>query len=123
MITPADRDVLDAYLADRLAQHERDALERRLKAEPALADELLRLAREETIIRDWAEAETQAEAERLVMARTGEGDTSTVEEQGSRRGLYSRRATNRPKRYSLSIIASVAAALLLVVGLFVSTTT
>jgi len=119
MITPADRDVLDAYLADRLAQHERDALEQRLKESPALADELLRLAREETIIRDWAEAETQAEAERLVMARAGEGDTSTVEEQGSRRGIYSRRAANGAKRRPLSIVAALAAALLLVVGLFV----
>jgi len=120
VITPDDHDALDAYLADRLAQHERDALERRLKATPDLADELLRLAREETIIRDWAEAETRVEAERLGMARADGDDTSTVEAKQARRSLRNRRVANRPERWPLPVISALAAALLLLVGLFVA---
>lgn len=53
MKSPADLDLLQAYLDGQLADVEIVALETRLRAEPALADLLLSLAREEAVLTEW----------------------------------------------------------------------
>jgi sugar lactone lactonase YvrE len=50
----ADLDLLQAYLDRRLGEAETAALEARLLAEPALADALVTLAREEAVLTEWA---------------------------------------------------------------------
>ncbi len=54
MITPADLDLLEAYLERRLGDAETAALQARLVAEPELAEALVVLAREEAILVEWA---------------------------------------------------------------------
>src|SRR5438128_174073 len=54
MNTLPDADLLAAYLDGRLAHTEVMALEERLRREPALADGLVILAREEAILSEWA---------------------------------------------------------------------
>jgi len=54
MIAAADLDLLQAYLDCRLGEAETAALEARLLAEPALADALVTLAREEAVLTEWA---------------------------------------------------------------------
>ena len=53
-MTPNDYDVLLAYLHRDLPAEQAVALEARLKAEPTLADALVLLAREESILTEWA---------------------------------------------------------------------
>jgi len=54
MIAADDLDLLQAYLDRRLNADETVALEARLTREPALAEALLALAREEAILTEWA---------------------------------------------------------------------
>jgi hypothetical protein len=54
MISAADLELLESYLERRLAESETAALEARLVAEPALAEALVALAREEAILVEWA---------------------------------------------------------------------
>src|SRR5436309_3526635 len=54
MISPADVDLLQSYLDNLLTPAEGAALQARLVHEPALADALLCLAREEAVLREWA---------------------------------------------------------------------
>src|SRR5437879_5966716 len=61
MTTPDEHDLLLAYLNRELPAEAVAALEARLKAEPALADALVVLAREESILTEWAHS---AEASR-----------------------------------------------------------
>src|SRR5881227_3729874 len=56
-----DADLLQAYLDGRLTAAEAEALEERLRQEPALADALVILAREEAILTEWAGAMQVAE--------------------------------------------------------------
>jgi hypothetical protein len=78
---PPDNDLLHAYLEGSLPAAAARDLEERLKGEPALAEALVRLAREETVLREWACAEKaarQATAEILgawttLPARAGKG--------------------------------------------------
>jgi WD40 repeat protein len=66
---PSDADLLQAYLDGELSPEDIAALETRLKAEPALADALLALAREETILIEWAgTTRAREEAERASAA-------------------------------------------------------
>ena len=58
-----DLDLLEAYLEGRLLPAEAEALETRLKAEPALARTLVSLARDEILFARWAQAELAAEEE------------------------------------------------------------
>jgi WD40 repeat protein len=57
---PADDDLLHAYLEGGLSAAEARGLEERLKAEPSLAEALVRLAREEAVLREWACADRAA---------------------------------------------------------------
>src|SRR5947208_1462816 len=52
----ADLELLQAYLDDSLSADEVGAVEARLKAEPDLARLLVRLAREEAVLSEWARA-------------------------------------------------------------------
>jgi WD40 repeat protein/ferric-dicitrate binding protein FerR (iron transport regulator) len=54
MISPADGDLLQSYLDNQLTPVETAALQARLVREPALADALLLLSREEAVLREWA---------------------------------------------------------------------
>jgi len=66
MNAPTDRDLLQAYLDDELSAESAAQLEARLRAEPALADALIELGREEAILMEWARssrATTEAGAE------------------------------------------------------------
>src|SRR5579872_4623434 len=54
MTTPDEQDLLLAYLHRDLPAEAVAGLEARLKAEPALADALVMLAREESILTEWA---------------------------------------------------------------------
>src|SRR6516164_8438613 len=54
MVSAADLEVLEAYLERRLGDAETAAVEARLTAEPALAEALVALAREEAILVEWA---------------------------------------------------------------------
>ncbi len=60
MNVPSDSDLLQAYLDGTLPAAEVGALEERLKEEPALAEALVRLSREEAVLREWACAEKAA---------------------------------------------------------------
>jgi WD40 repeat protein len=60
MNQPTDADLLQAYLDDELAGAELAALEGRLRDEPALADALLTLAREDAILTEWARSASAA---------------------------------------------------------------
>jgi hypothetical protein len=62
MTTDADLDLLQAYLDRRLSGAEEAALEARLVAEPALAEALVALAREEAILVEWARGVRAVEA-------------------------------------------------------------
>lgn len=55
-MTPDDLDALQAYLDSEPAD---GSLEARLKAEPALADALVRLAHDDAVLREWALAEAE----------------------------------------------------------------
>jgi WD40 repeat protein len=55
-------ELLQAYLDGSLGEGDARALEARLRAEPALADALVRLGREEAVTREWASVSTTAEA-------------------------------------------------------------
>jgi WD40 repeat protein len=57
-----DDDLLQTCLDGSLAESDVAALEARLRAEPALAEALLRLSREEAVMREWASASATAEA-------------------------------------------------------------
>lgn len=62
-MTPCpDRDLLQAYLDGELSAVDTTALEARLCAEPALADALIELTREEAILSEWAHAARAAQA-------------------------------------------------------------
>src|SRR5258708_646796 len=54
MLTSDEHDLLLAYLSCELPAEQVAALEVRLKAEPAVADALVILAREESILTEWA---------------------------------------------------------------------
>ncbi len=56
MSAPADQEQLQAYLDRTLSGAEQAALEQRLRTEPALAEQLIRLAREETLLGEWGRA-------------------------------------------------------------------
>jgi WD40 repeat protein len=56
-----DADLVLAYLDGELAAEQTRALEARLKTDPALAELLLILARDEAIVRDWAGCERAAD--------------------------------------------------------------
>lgn len=56
-MTPADLDALQAYLDGNCA--DTATIELRLKAEPHLADALIRLATDDAILREWARAEAE----------------------------------------------------------------
>lgn len=62
MISSPDADLLQAYLDGRLASAEVMALNERLLREPALADALVSLAREEAILSEWARSARVAES-------------------------------------------------------------
>jgi WD40 repeat protein len=55
-MNPSDLDLLTAYLEGTLDPIAESALEARLKAEPELARELVRMSRQELILREWAQA-------------------------------------------------------------------
>jgi ferric-dicitrate binding protein FerR (iron transport regulator) len=55
-MTPDDLDLLNAYLEGSLDPAAERALETRLKSEPDLARELVRLSRQELILREWTQA-------------------------------------------------------------------
>ncbi len=57
----SDVDLLQAYLGGELPADQVAALRARLNAEPGLCDQLLILAREETILSEWARSTSQAE--------------------------------------------------------------
>jgi WD40 repeat protein len=57
-----DADLLEAYLDGRLAAAELATLEARLLREPGVADALVRLAREEAILAEWARAAQVADS-------------------------------------------------------------
>jgi Tol biopolymer transport system component len=57
MTSAADLELLEAYLDRRLCDAETAALEARLLAEPVLAEALVALAREETILVEWAKGD------------------------------------------------------------------
>ncbi|HLJ94754.1 MAG TPA: FecR domain-containing protein [Gemmataceae bacterium] len=61
MNAPSDTDLLHAYLDDSLTASDRTAIEERLRREPALADALVILAREEAILGEWARSARFAE--------------------------------------------------------------
>jgi hypothetical protein len=54
MVSPADLELLEVYLDHRLSPEETAAVEARLIAEPALAEALIALAREEAVLVEWA---------------------------------------------------------------------
>ncbi|WP_162136319.1 WD40 repeat domain-containing protein [Zavarzinella formosa] len=54
MLSPEDHDRLLAYLDNQLSVGEAAALEGRLKTEPTLAEGLIRLSRDETVMAEWA---------------------------------------------------------------------
>lgn len=56
MIAPADRELLLAYIEGELDAQAEARLHSRLKTEPELAQELICLARTESILREWAQA-------------------------------------------------------------------
>lgn len=56
MISSSDGELLQAYLDGELPASELAGLQARVGAEPALADALIQLSREEAIIREWAQA-------------------------------------------------------------------
>lgn len=56
MQSSSDKDLLQAYLDGELPTGELAALQARLRGEPGLADALIQLAREEGIMREWAQA-------------------------------------------------------------------
>jgi ferric-dicitrate binding protein FerR (iron transport regulator) len=62
MTTPADLDLLLAYLDGDLSAEDTLALERRLKADPSLAQALISLSRDDAVIRLWARAARAADA-------------------------------------------------------------
>src|SRR5438128_5987881 len=62
MIALPDADLLQAYLDCRLAAAEVAALEGRLLREPAFADALMTLAREEAVLTEWARAARVADS-------------------------------------------------------------
>jgi len=57
----SDMDLLQAYLGGELPADQVAALRAQLNAEPGLCDQLLILAREETILSEWARSTSQAE--------------------------------------------------------------
>jgi WD40 repeat protein len=63
MSSSTDTDRLLAYLHGELPADDAAALEERLKAEPALADALVRLAYEEAVLTEWAQAARAAAGE------------------------------------------------------------
>lgn len=63
MRSATDLDLLQDYLDDRLAPEAAADLEARLKAEPSLAEALVRLAREEAIYAEWARSAAVASIE------------------------------------------------------------
>jgi WD40 repeat protein len=68
----SDHDLVQSYLDGELADVELTAFEQRLAVEPALADLLLTLSREEAILTEWARARAvNAEIETLAPATTG----------------------------------------------------
>lgn len=69
MLSSEDDDRLQAYLAGESTPDEAAAIEQRLKQEPELADALMRLAREDAILADWARvADRTAAVERATSA-------------------------------------------------------
>src|SRR5581483_4464099 len=74
MALHAEHDLLQAYLDGELPAEECRALEERLKVEPALAEALIELSREDAILCEWvsstqaAEEAVQAEAALVVSA-------------------------------------------------------
>jgi ferric-dicitrate binding protein FerR (iron transport regulator) len=58
----ANDELLQAYLDGSLPESDVAALEARLRAEPALAEALVRLSREEAVVREWSSASATAEA-------------------------------------------------------------
>jgi WD40 repeat protein len=60
MTVRPDLELLEAYLGGELTAAETAALEARLKTEPALAEALVRLAREEAVLKEWAGAMVSA---------------------------------------------------------------
>ncbi|MBY0523182.1 MAG: FecR domain-containing protein [Gemmataceae bacterium] len=74
MISPDDREPLQAYLDGELSETEAAALELRLRSEPALADALVLLSREEAILGEWAgsaRANQEHEAEAATLPMSG----------------------------------------------------
>ena len=62
MFPGSDADLLLAYLDGSLSDEDAERLQSRLKAEPALAELLVALARDEAVIAEWAAAARAAEA-------------------------------------------------------------
>jgi ferric-dicitrate binding protein FerR (iron transport regulator) len=62
MRAQSDQDFLQAYLDGTLAPEQQAALEIRLSSDPQLADALLRLAREEATLTEWAHSERVLQA-------------------------------------------------------------
>lgn len=107
-----DADLLQAFLDGRLADDEVAVLEARLVREPALADTLVSLAREEAILAEWVRAgragDGTAPPSAAVLAR--DGRSGAIESARPRRPFH-----RRPAAAALLLLAA-AAILLAVLG-------
>ena len=101
MIAANDLDLLQAYLDRRLNDAETAALEVRLRAEPALAEALILLAREDAILTEWAKGVRALEESQADSAGTPE--PATLPKPSRRRWFV----------IGTAIAASIAAAVLL----------
>jgi ferric-dicitrate binding protein FerR (iron transport regulator) len=117
MTPQADTELLQAYLDGELTPDQAAALEERLKTDAALAELLVRLARDEAIFREWVGTEGMAEEtiRELLRARPSEAAAAPP---ATPTGTSAAAPHRRPRWIALGLAAAAAAVVLAVLPFF-----